>query len=30
MKKFSLVEQDRYINVDGKGVWFTEESWPFP
>ena len=30
MKKFSLVEQDRYINIDGKGVWFTEESWPFP
>ncbi len=30
MKKFSLVEQDRYINVDGKGIWFTEESWPFP
>ena len=25
-EKFSLVEQDRYINIDGKGIWFTEES----
>ncbi len=29
MKKFTLVEEDRYINIDGKGIWFSEEDWPF-
>lgn len=30
MKSFTLIEADRYIAVDGKGVWFKEEDWPFP
>lgn len=30
MKKFTLIEADRYISVDGKGVWFDEKDWPFP
>lgn len=29
MKRFSLVEDDRYISIDGKGIWFSEEDWPF-
>ena len=29
MKRFSLVEDDRYISIDGKGIWFSEEEWPF-
>ena len=29
MKKFTLIEQDRYIAVDGQGIWFTEDKWPF-
>ena len=30
MKKFTLIEADRYIAIDNKGIWFTEENWPFP
>lgn len=30
MKKFTLIEADRYIAIDNKGIWFTEQNWPFP
>ena len=29
MKKFTLIEADKYINIDGLGIFFTEENWPF-
>ena len=29
MKQFTLIEQDRYIKVDGTGIFFTVENWPF-
>ena len=29
MKKFTLIEADKYISVDGVGIFFTEENWPF-
>ena len=29
MKVFTLVEADRYIKVDDKGIFFTKENWPF-
>jgi len=29
MKRFTLIEADRYIAIDGKGIWFTQENWPF-
>ena len=29
MKKFTLIEADKYIAIDGKGIFFTEENWPF-
>jgi hypothetical protein len=29
MKKFTLIEADRYIAIDNKGIWFTEDNWPF-
>lgn len=29
MKQFTLIEADKYIRIDGKGVFFTEENWPF-
>ena len=29
MKKFTLIEADKYINIDGIGIFFTEENWPF-
>ena len=28
MKKFTLIEADKYINIDGLGIFFTEENWP--
>ena len=27
MKKFTLIEADKYINIDGLGIFFTEENW---
>tara|TARA_Y200000002_G_scaffold246549_1_gene203969 strand:+ start:1806 stop:2708 length:903 start_codon:yes stop_codon:yes gene_type:complete len=29
MKQFTLIEQDRYIKLDGTGIFFTVENWPF-
>ncbi len=29
MKKFTLIEADKYISIDGVGIFFTEENWPF-
>ena len=29
MKKFTLIEADKYINIAGLGIFFTEENWPF-
>ena len=29
MKVFTLIEADRYIKVDDKGIFFTKENWPF-
>ena len=29
MKKFTLIEADRYISIDGTGIFFTEDNWPF-
>lgn len=29
MKKFTLIEQDRYIGIDGTGIFFEEDNWPF-
>ena len=29
MKQFTLIEQDRYIKIDGTGIFFTPEDWPF-
>jgi len=29
MKQFTLIEQDRYIKIDGTGIFFTVENWPF-
>lgn len=29
MKKFTLIEQDRYIGIDGVGIFFEEDNWPF-
>jgi hypothetical protein len=29
MKKFTLIEADRYISIDGTGIFFTEDKWPF-
>lgn len=29
MKKFTLIEQDRYIGIDGIGIFFNEDNWPF-
>lgn len=27
--KFTLIEADKYISVNGQGIWFTDEDWPF-
>lgn len=29
MKRFTLVEADKYIKVDNIGIFFTEDNWPF-
>ena len=29
MKVFTLIEADRYIKVDDKGIFFSKENWPF-
>lgn len=29
MKRFTLIEADRYIAIDNVGIWFTPENWPF-
>lgn len=29
MKKFTLIEQDRYIGIDDVGIFFDEDKWPF-
>jgi len=29
MKQFTLIEADKYIRIDGLGIFFTEENWPF-
>ena len=29
MKKFTLIEADKYISIDGTGIFFTEDNWPF-
>ena len=29
MKLFTLIEADRYIKVDDKGIFFSKENWPF-
>ena len=29
MKVFTLIEADRYIKVDDKGIFFAKENWPF-
>ena len=29
MKKFTLIEQDRYIGIDNVGIFFDEDKWPF-
>lgn len=29
MKKFTLIEADRYISIDGVGIFFPEDKWPF-
>ena len=29
MKHFTLIEADKYIRIDDKGIFFTEENWPF-
>jgi len=29
MKKFTLIEQDRYIGIDDIGIFFDEDKWPF-
>ena len=29
MKKFTLIEQDRYISIDGTGIFFEGDNWPF-
>ena len=28
MKKFTLIEEDKYIGVDGIGIFFDENNWP--
>lgn len=28
MKRFSLIEEDRYINIDNIGIFFAEDNWP--
>lgn len=30
MKKFTLIEADRYISIDNVGIFFPESNWPFP
>lgn len=30
MKRFSLIEQDRYINIDNNGIFFDENNWLSP
>lgn len=29
MKKFTLIEADKYIGIDNVGIFFTEDNWPF-
>jgi len=29
MKVFTLIEADRYIKVDDKGIFFSKDNWPF-
>lgn len=29
MKKFTLIEQDRYIGIDNVSIFFDEDKWPF-
>lgn len=29
MKKFTLIEEDRYISIDDIGIFFEKENWPF-
>lgn len=29
MNRFTLIEADKYINIDGIGIFFTEVNWPF-
>lgn len=29
MKKFTLIEEDRYIGIDDVGIFFEKDNWPF-
>jgi len=29
MKKFTLIEEDRYIGIDDIGIFFEKDNWPF-